>query len=628
MASVAVTLVPVIVATGRAIHRGWLPLSDDAFFPIRARDVFSYHHVPLLGLASSASLSASATLNHPGPLLFDGLALPVKLFGGGTGVALGIGLLNAAAVLGIAVFAFRRGGPMLGGAAMAATAGLCWTMGSEALFEPWQPYSMMLPFLGFLILVWSVACGDLVALPCAAVVGSLVLQTHLSYALLVPLLAVFAILGLGLTLRRDRGRSPESWPAIRSRTVRSASITGLVLGVCWIQPLIDQVHGEGNLGRIVTNASPPRHVYGYDSGVRLVASVASLPPWWFRPSIKETFISSGGWRFPSLALAATSLVLLGGVFAACAWRARRSHDRTAALAIATSAVGIVAGLLTAARVPITRLGLQAHVFRWLWPLSVFIFFAVAATLARRLVARRVRPTVLVSVFAASATLLAVLNLPTAATTLTPNSHQDAIPVVRALNRQLGVLAGKGPILIDQLFKGRFADPYGAAVIAELQRREIPFVTSDPVLVHQFGTARRASVKAARSELFLRVGNDSLSAPPGTPKVVEHEGLTPPEQRELEALKAQIRRYIRAGRVRLNRDGQAALANGQLPALGDPSGNSPIDPDRLFSSGELVVMVMNDQLVLKDPWTRRFQRYAELQSNADNHTVALFIAPLR
>src|SRR6202035_4417564 len=118
-----------------------------ALFPIRARYVFSYHHLPLIGLDSSVSLTTSTTLHHPGPLQFDLLALPVKLFGGAPGTALGTGLINVAAIVGIAIFAARRGGPLLGTLAMAMTAGLCWTMGSEALFEPWQPLSLLLPFL-------------------------------------------------------------------------------------------------------------------------------------------------------------------------------------------------------------------------------------------------------------------------------------------------------------------------------------------------------------------------------------------------------------------------------------------------------------------------------------------------
>ena len=61
-------------------------MGDQALLEIRARDVLTAHH-PLLGTASSAALNRDQVvpLNHPGPLMFDVLALPVRLFGGGPG---------------------------------------------------------------------------------------------------------------------------------------------------------------------------------------------------------------------------------------------------------------------------------------------------------------------------------------------------------------------------------------------------------------------------------------------------------------------------------------------------------------------------------------------------------------
>src|SRR5262249_815546 len=155
------------VATIRALHRGWIPVGDDALFQIRSRDVFG-HHVPLLGTWSSGSVSAHINLNHPGPLLFDLLAVPVQLFGGTAGVAVRGAPLDILAVVGVALFAHRRGGPLLGAVSMAAVAALAWAMGSELLFEPWPPHSLLIPFLLFLVLVWSIACGDLLAIPVAA----------------------------------------------------------------------------------------------------------------------------------------------------------------------------------------------------------------------------------------------------------------------------------------------------------------------------------------------------------------------------------------------------------------------------------------------------------------------------
>src|SRR5207342_2557220 len=149
--------------------------------------------------------------NHPGPLYFDVLAVQARLFEPGAGVAFGVALVNTLCIVGIAVFAYRRGGALLGTIAMAATATLCWAMGSELLFDPWGPHAVLLPFLLFLVLVWSMTCGDLLALPLAVGVGSLVVQTHLSYVLLVPLLGAWGVLGLVFTARRERGQAADVW---------------------------------------------------------------------------------------------------------------------------------------------------------------------------------------------------------------------------------------------------------------------------------------------------------------------------------------------------------------------------------------------------------------------------------
>src|SRR5256885_12943432 len=112
VASIVVAVVPVAVATARAIHNGWLPTGDNALFAVRARDLFT-HHLPLLGSWSSASLNAGTQLNHPGPLYFDLLAVPARVVQSGAGVAFGAALLNALCIVGIAVFAYRRGGAAL-----------------------------------------------------------------------------------------------------------------------------------------------------------------------------------------------------------------------------------------------------------------------------------------------------------------------------------------------------------------------------------------------------------------------------------------------------------------------------------------------------------------------------------
>jgi hypothetical protein len=631
LASTVLAVVPVGTATARAIVTGWIPTEDNALFAIRARDLFSLTHLPLLGTWSSASLNVGKQVNHPGPLYFDLLALPARISDSGAGVALGVGLINALCIAGIAWFGYRRGGALVGTVAMAGTAALCWAMGSELLFEPWNPHSAMLPFALFLVLVWSMACGDLLAVPAAAGVGSLVMQTHLSYALLVPLLGAWGIIGLVLTLRAERRGDGVAWPSRRTHALQSGAIAVLIVVVCWLQPVIEQFtsDGTGNLTRLADSArSADADTIGYGFGARVVATVVSLPPWWFRPSLREQF--TAGWHAPSLAAAVLSLAALGVVLAWCGWVAYRRRDRVSWWAIATAIVGLLVALLTAGRGPITVFGkVTPHTFRWLWPLAAFVFFAIAITIARRLASRPEasgRILVVVGAFAIATLVFAVLNVPHSDQGLGPNSQEYAIPAAHDLAQHMGSLDDKGPLLIDDLFHGAFADPYGGTAVAELQRRGIDFVAHDPVLVRQFGPARRFDGTNAKQQLLLRTGDAARKAPPGSRRVALGQGLSRADRRELARLKRDIRDYIDAGRLRLNEKGQAALAAGELPRLAEIEGGAA-DVQSLLDSRELDLMVRRGELVLDPPWLRRFERYADLQHRSDLETVALFLAPL-
>ncbi|HEY4402030.1 MAG TPA: hypothetical protein VGO38_08370 [Acidimicrobiia bacterium] len=630
VASIVVAVVPVAVATARAIHNGWLPTGDNALFAVRARDLFT-HHLPLLGSWSSASVNAGTQLNHPGPLYFDLLAVPARVVQSGAGVAFGAALVNALCIVGIAVFAYRGGGALLGTIAMAATASLCWAMGSELMFEPWNPHSALLPFLLFLVLVWSMTCGDLLALPLAAGVGSLLVQTHLSYALLVPLLAAWGIVGLFIGLRRQRGREPDVWAARRARALRVGAVAAVVFAVCWIQPLIEQFtsDGSGNLTRLVESGrSTKAGTIGVGFGTRVVATVVSLPPWWFRPSLKDAF--APGWHEPSLGSTVLSLVVLFAVLGGCIWVSLRRRDRVSTWAIATAVVGLLAAFVTAWQGPVTVFGnVTPHTFRWLWPLGAFVFFAIASTIARRLAGSTVastRSAWLVAGFALVTVAVAALNLPFADEGRGPNSQEYAIPAAHDLGRQMGSLEGRGAVLIDGLFRAGFADPYGAAVVAELQRRGIPFVARDPVLVRQYGPTRRFNGHNAKAALLLRTGAAPGEAPAGSRRVARGEGLSARDQHELSRVEAQIGTYVEEGQLRLNPRGQAALDAGNLPNLAQVQGGS-VDPHVLFDSRELDVMIQQRFLTLDPPWTARFERYAALQRDHDRKTVALFVESL-
>jgi hypothetical protein len=526
IAALAAAMLPIAVAAVRALVRHWIPLSDDAFFVVRAHDVFDQHR-PLLGLWSSASLTAGSNLNHPGPLLFDALAVPVRLFGGSAGVVIGIACVNALAVAGVAWFAYRRGGALVGAAAVTVTAVLCWTLGSEVLFEPWQPYSMLLPFLFFLVLVWSIMCGDLLALPFAAGVGSLILQTHLSYSLLVPVLAVGALGGLVLVLVSDRRRAPDAWPARRRGAVRAGAIAGAVAVICWVQPIVEEFtsDGPGNLTRLWRSfGSTPSDTVGFSLAAKLTTSVIALPPWWLRPSFRDAWVKGAIFAppadvdVPSGLLTLTALVVLFGVLAWWAWRARRAHDRTTLTAVITAVLAVGAGVATAARIPLRPFGIAAHQFRFIWPIGAFVGLALLLGLCRLLTAGRGRESLVVGGLAAITLAVAVWNIPTSHQTPTTSFYEPSIPIARALDRQMGSLEGKGPLLVDDLFHHGLGNPFDATVLAELQRRDVPFVAKDAMLVRQLGPQRRFTGKNARAVLLLGIGAGAKNPPAGARRV--------------------------------------------------------------------------------------------------------------
>jgi hypothetical protein len=618
LASVVVALVPIVVATIRAIDHGWVPAGDNGLIAVRVRDVFS-HHPPLLYTWSTASLWAGFGFNHPGPLLFDVLAVPTAIFKGSDGLAIGAALLNGLSLIGIAVFAFRRGGALLASVGVAMTTLLCWVMGSELLFDPWSPNSLMLPLLLFLVLAWSLGCGDLAALPWAVVVGSLLVQTNLGFGLLVPALAGWGVLGLVAALRRQRRAAPDSWPARRRRALRIGIVAGLVLVACWVQPVIEQLtsRGEGNLTLIARGLGRVPTV-DRGRGFWLFADVNAM--WWRRGSLRRVYSSP-----PSHAFAMASLLFSGGMLAGAAWIARRRRDPVATAAVAAAAVAAAAGLFSAIRSTTDSLGaIVPYQSRWLWPLSAFLAVAVVASLVRWAASNPPRSRSLVHAFSIATVVFAGLNLQTG------EQGSDApawtLPVVRDLNRQLGGLEEEGTLYVDWSAARPFAQHYGSAVLAELDRRGIPFVVAKQVLVRTLGPTRRFTGANAAAELRVGTGNDADELAPGTRRVAAHEGLSPTELRELSTLKGQITQYIRDGRLRLTPEAMSAL--GRLAGIDRGSSNGTgSDPDELFASGGLVGLVRRGFLVLEERWAPRFERFADLQGRRDTTTVALFLRPL-
>ena len=108
IAAAAISLV-IVFSTIRGLLRGYESIGDNALLELRGFDVLRANH-PWLGTWTSASLSSGVDMNNPGPLLFDVMALPIRLFGGPAGVAVAIATLNVIVVWLVGWVTYRIGG--------------------------------------------------------------------------------------------------------------------------------------------------------------------------------------------------------------------------------------------------------------------------------------------------------------------------------------------------------------------------------------------------------------------------------------------------------------------------------------------------------------------------------------
>jgi hypothetical protein len=530
---------PIMVATARALARGWQPLGDNALVLVRARDVGTSHH-PLVGLWTSASVVVGDHVNNPGPLYFDAIAPAVRLFGPWVGLAVGAMLVNMAASS-LAVIAARR---INGAETMLAVAlalvGLELALGSELLFDVWPANAAVLPFFAFLVVSAAVATGDLAMAPWMAGAGSLVVHTHISYVPIVALTVLVSAALAAANLRRRRDR-----PAWR----RPAAWTAVVLVLAWIQPLIEQVAGpgEGNLSRIAGAAvggDGPR--YGPELASRLVAEAVAGP--WFTRSSYGSAIPSGvavddvDGLVPFPLAAAFCALILSALLASAvlAWRSGRTPVATLLASSAAVLAGAIAGLATS---PVSVLGVSSHQMRWLWPVAAL---ATAALLSAGLAAARAHGRAAAPVLAAgAAAVVAVAAAGLATSPRGPGDHgvgpaEDAgrLRQAQALVDRLDVLRDRGPIRFDNTGL-RFAEPFSGLVFAELQDLGVPLVLTDDVTIRHLGEDRRDTGRA-RYGLREVQGPDAYEVPAGVARIALVDGLTAAERSELRAIEGRAR----------------------------------------------------------------------------------------
>ncbi|MFZ4718073.1 MAG: hypothetical protein ACOYMR_01525 [Ilumatobacteraceae bacterium] len=497
-AMLAAAILPIVVAVARALAQHWFPIGDNALLYIRVVDVGTHHH-PWLGSWTSASLSVGENMNNPGPIYQDLAAPFAKFLSPGPGAAVAVGSINAATVVAISAAARRIGGWRFEQWALLATVALAWTMGSELLIDIWQAHALLIPFMLMLVLLVGLAAGQAWTLFWSLAVGSVLLQTHISYAYILAVLVPAAVISL-LLVRRARPHRP--WrEALRSRRVLVGSVA---LVAIWAQPLIEQFFGpgKGNLSRLASNAGGGDLQVGLRQAMGIGAKVYALPPWWMRSgfstSVPNTPLTGTPDQpqivipnLPGVVVSALCLLAVAAVLALGIVRNRGTERDLLARASMLALVATVGSVLAVANLTVGPVGLSAHHVRLLWPLAVFIH----ATMLAIAVAEFSRldwawfPRATEFALTGLAVLLGVLAVPYDAQPQGPVADYATMSTMRRIMPQIASLAAVQPVFYDTANLRPF-EPYSSTMMMTMQDMGIEFRVKDEGMIRQLGEGRR------------------------------------------------------------------------------------------------------------------------------------------
>lgn len=268
--------VPLLVAVVAFNRPQWHPIADLAQTELRVRDVGT-RHSPLVGLAGRIGPWYDPG-SHPGPMSFWALAPVYRLLGGtALGLSASAAFLHSVAYGLVLWLAHRRGGVRVMAAVGAAGVLLVRAYGAVVFLEPWNPYLPVTWWLVLLLAAWGVLDDDPPMLVVAVVAGSFCAQTHLPY---LGLVGGFGGILLAVSAWRIWRGGEDDAPDARARRVRSLGAAVLVGLVLWAPPLIDQVNGVGNLGRVREQLQhPDADPIGPVKGAREVVQRFGLDQW-------------------------------------------------------------------------------------------------------------------------------------------------------------------------------------------------------------------------------------------------------------------------------------------------------------------------------------------------------------
>ena len=532
------TIVPIYVAAVRNGLTDWYPTLDAATVVSRSRDVISAHP-PLVGMWASVSADLGRATYFPGAIQLYLLAVPVRVLGNAWGTLLTMATINAVCVLAAGWLATRRLGPRVATVAYLAMAMLVWTMGSEVLIDAAPMQMITIPFALFLFAVWSVADGDLVAVPILAVIANFLVLDHLALTMLVPVIGMCAVAGLAVSLRRAR-RDEAAWPAHRTWTVKMLALALGCTVVLWVPSLVQQVRNSpGNLTNLWHAGKITSHNHNTMSqALDAVVSIIAKPPFWLGNSFRHPGFGTTGIGAAGSIL---GVVLVLAVVALCVL-AFRKRDRTSLSALAVAIVTALVSTYNVTRAP-SPYGFRVQYLHSLWVMAMFVWMAAAITLVRNvpLVTSRDGARRAAHVGAAATLLVAALALPHRNAGAGTNGTSDwAVALVKQVRKPtVEALRGKGQVLL--FTAGTFSTfSVWASLVLALESDGVD-VCVLPQFVDQYGPAR--ACKPGGPDRYVAVESAVFPANPDEQVIAEGNRLSAAERADFNRLAPRVAAWL-------------------------------------------------------------------------------------
>ncbi len=355
-----------LVPTIRTMARGWRPLADDAKIALPAWNTFSLHP-PLVGVSTGvAGTNGIQNTANPGPLELWLLG-PFEHLDPGQGALLGSALLCAAALT-FAVYVLQRTAGTWAAVIFSLVVADLAVFSVTPFVDPvWNASFASIWFLSFMAVAFAVGLGNLQYLPWLIFIGSVTVDSHLSF-MPSTVLAFVAAVVCGLLLRRTRNYRWLWWSI------------GVAV-VCWIAPVGQQLFGAQPNGTQLLRSlgygsAASTKTFGSVLGLHTLSRAASLSPVWAtaRPNDPLTayndVVSNGNLVYLAVFASLVAVIVL-------AWR----HKKTYVLSLSTITTAASVGLVALyARVPANYILSFTWINFVVWSVGVCIWITLGVAL--------------------------------------------------------------------------------------------------------------------------------------------------------------------------------------------------------------------------------------------------------